>query len=413
MKRGRIDRNRDRFRKIVSTDSFTETSVVLNSTATEVKSPTTISYATFREEAVSRVEVQGATDRIPWHESWAGKFETRRSGGTVTKMPASRNQPPPSNNEAPFPNATSTWRRIVYASLIIAVVAFWHGKSVDRRYETFLPAEWHWDHNIYMPNVGGSSGTSDSGATLIAQVVPGTALSCLGDISMRPNRAYARQWGVDFVRYDSGHSSYDPRACFAKVAVLNEILDRQSNNTNDGRFSWQHDLNVGYESILLLPADAILMELDTNILGSILPPGDDKLVAIAGWNNHEGLNSNSDILLFNLKHRHTEAVARLWLDMVGSMKMTCGDNNDLGMLVTAIAMVVDGTEKLSHFIQPLEESDDGFVGDRFIKTISIEVPEPRTAFLHDSLQKSAVSLQGTADAVCFRFFPKCEVLPAS
>lgn len=125
------------------------------------------------------------------------------------------------------------------------------------------------------------------------------------------------------------------------------------------------------------------------------------------------MHSNSDIVLFNLKHRHTEAVARLWLELVAHTEITCGDNNDLGILVTAISMVVDGTEALSDLIQPLEETGDGYVGDRLIKTVSIAVPESRAAFLHDFLQQSAVSLQRTADAVCFRFFPKCEVLPAT
>ena len=267
MKRGNIDRKPDRLREIatliglpVSTDSSIETSVVSNSLATDTNSTTEASYATFGDEVVSRVEVQSSTDRIPWHGSWAGKFEMRRSGEALTKIPSFRKRPP-SKKEAPTPNRTSTWPWIVCASFVVAVVAFWHGKVVDRRYETFLPAVWHWDHNIYMPI--SSAGTRDSPATLIAQVVPGSALSRLGDISMRPNRAYARQWGVDFVRYDSGRSSYDPRACFEKVAVLNEILDRQSNDTSDGKYSWQRDSGIEYESILLLPADAILMELDT------------------------------------------------------------------------------------------------------------------------------------------------------
>jgi len=230
---------------------------------------------------------------------------------------------------------------------------------------------------------------------------------------MQPNRAYARQWGIDFVRYDSGRSSYDRRACFEKIAVLNEVLDRQNNETSDGKYPWHHDQSIQYEYILLLPADAILMELDTDILAAILPPDKDKIVAIAGWGESDGLTSNSDILLFNLKHRHTEAVARLWLEMVTSVETTCGDNNDLGMLVTAIAMVAERNEELGALIQPLQETEDGFVGDRFIKTIPIAVPESRTAYLRDFLQQSAVSLQATSDAVCFRFFPKCEVLPAT
>lgn len=286
MKRGRIDREGDRHREIPESVTFQETTDT--STATPLLSNNTSSclpnevnskvYTTFGDtKNVPNKEWNLASNRIPWHESWANKIETRRSGASFVKTPKFLTRSSSSGIDV-HPDSSSTWRMFGYASMVVVILALWNGNGGDPRYQTFMPAEWHWDHNIYAPTTGTS-------ASLIAQVVPGTALHQLGDISTRPNRAYARQWGLDFARYDSGRSSFDPRACFEKVAVLNELLDRQSNETSDGKYSWQRDSIVEYESILLLPVDAIVMELDTDIFGAILP-----LRMISWWQSLGGMS---------------------------------------------------------------------------------------------------------------------------
>ena len=324
-----------------------------------------------------------------------------------------------------------TWRAIAVLSVTFGIVAVLHTKTSNYKYNnTFMAADWYWDHNIYVPKDSSGDLTlptvshRNTPASLIAQIVPGTAFRMLEDISSRPNRAYARQWGFDFARYDSGRASNNPRACFDKVAVLNAILDKQSNTTtinSDVISFWSHYPRVQYEYILLLPPDSIVMKLDTNIMTDLLPSG--KLVAIAGWSStgshHHELNSNSDVIAFNLHHRHAEAVARLWLEMSLSSssssqsQVTCGANNDLGMLITAVATVMEESEDLDDLIAPLSESQDGFIGNRVIKSIPSTVPGPRTSLLSTSLQESATLLQQTADSVCYRFYPKCEVLPST
>lgn len=308
----------------------------------------------------------------------------------------------------------STWKLIIFVSLGISLVAYIHYKGVEQKYNNFMPAEWHWDHNVYIPreNTGDPAvNHRDAQLSVIAQVVPGNALRLLEDISSRPNRAYARQWSLDFARYDAGRSSYSPRACFEKVAVLNAILDRQGNATGDLISLWPHSQRVRYDSILLLPPDAIITELDTNIIADILPSG--KLVAIAGWSGHRKLDSNSDVIVFNLRHRHAEAAARAWLEIATPKKVTCGANNDLWMLVNAVAAVMDESEDLDDLIEPIPQTTDGFIGNRVMKSIPASVPGPRTAILFNYLQEYAALLQETADSVCYRFYPKCEVLTST
>lgn len=385
------------------------TSLLSNSTASLLSGEEITPCRTFSGE-----QEQKRPEGIRWDESWEQRVESRRSGGGNFKAPLSGgNIPIPSGKLCMTPPMLCSLRVIGCLSLVVVVLSFWHGKVNDPLYENFAPAKWHWDHNIYVPTTEIAATSSDSPHTLIAQVVTGSKLGQLADISMRPNRAYARQWSIDYVRYDSGRSAHNWRACFEKVAVLNEIFDQHGNRTSSGKYPWELDAGVQYSFVVLLPADAVVVELDTNILNSGLSPID-KLVTIAGWNERKGLNSNSDILVFNLRHRHFEAVARRWLEIVAAMDMTCGDNNDLTMLVNAIAMVADEeSEQLNHLIQPLQENVDGYVGDRIIKALPIAVPEQRASFIAESMQQSAMSVQSVVDSVCFRFFPKCEVLPAA
>lgn len=306
---------------------------------------------------------------------------------------------------------TRTWSIIIFLSLIFAMIACLYDTIRNSRHNSYMNVEWHWDHNVYVGKDNADASPGAEAVSLIAQVIPGIAMSRLGDISSRPNRAYARQWGLDFARYDTGLSSYNPRACFEKVVVLNAILDKQSNSSGDLISMWSHYPRVEYEFILLLPPDSILMELDTDVFKNMLPRR--KLAAIAGWNRHHKLVSNSDVIVFNLKHQHAKAVARLWLELVSPPQVTCGASNDLGMLVDSIAAVTDEDEHLDDLIEPLSENEAGVIGNGAIKNIPSSVPGPRMAILSNSIEESAGILQQTADSVCYRFYPKCEVVTPS
>ena len=228
---------------------------------------------------------------------------------------------------------------------------------------------------------------------------------------------------MDYTLYDSDRSLGDTKSCFDKIMVLNTILDKQDRESTDPLPLWPFPPRVKYDALVLLPPDSIVTELDINFLDRLLPQ--DKLVAIAGWSSDGNgeddfmgtrknrLNSESDIVLFNLRHKHVDAVAKLWWELALPTEVTCGAQNDLGMLVTAIAAVMDPGEDLNDLIEPITESRDGrcFVGrDHLIKCIPPSVPESRSTMLWNSLSESQVALQETADAVCYRFYPKCEVI---
>jgi len=274
--------------------------------------------------------------------------------------------------------------------VVIAILSYISMNANDK-----MRPEWSWDRNIYLPEGGEMQGTRFN---LMVQVVSSRSLKQLSDIVSIPNRAYARQWAVDYATVSSGRMAYSSHACFDKVYVLNTLLEQQQD-------VWPRRRGH-YDSVLLLPPDSIVTDLDQNIF-DMLPTN--KLVAIGGWDTSD-VDSNSDVILFNMQHKYAGKVAKLWWDLVRHPGITCGSNTDLGILISAIENVLAKGETLEDMIEPVRETADGFVGDRSIKCIPPSVPSSRTWLLMSNLQESVETLQETAESVCYRFYPKCEVL---
>ncbi|KAL7567552.1 hypothetical protein ACA910_000156 [Epithemia clementina (nom. ined.)] len=319
------------------------------------------------------------------------------------------------------------WRVIVAASACFCLSFY----QVHCRGDYSAP-EWRWDHNVYAPRQQHSSGrtpastapfastsmsadfvekSADTRNMLLAQVTGGNEiLRSLGDICSRPNRAYARQWGHDYVRYSKPAPSL-VRSCFDKVTLLSTILrlQKQTNDKSlDDNSNWVHPPGVVYDVIALFPPDAIITDLDDDLL-NLLP--EDKLLAIAGWNK-EGDSSIkesnlADVLFLNLKHKHASTVVELWQSMV-EPPVTCGAGNDLTMLLDAVESVF-GVDDLSSVVEPLTENRKGMIEGNAIKVIPVTVPGPKASMLVAGHAETKVILQTTADSVCYRYYPKCEV----
>jgi len=321
---------------------------------------------------------------------------------------------------------TVSWKLVTLLSIIVAIIAVVRVKPVYEYYEYRLP-EWKWDRNVYIsPSTGSvtpedqerNNNDSSGGAlatqriSLIAQVSEDQSMRQLSDVSSRPNRAYARQWKMDYAEYYAGRVSYSSKSCFDKVTVLQTLAEKQREEARESPPLWPHPPRVQYDSIVLLPSDAIVMNMDENIVDAMLPR--DKLVAIAGWkNSQEKMISNSGVILFNLKHKHAWAVASLWWIMSQELYLTCGAGNGVSTLIDAIGSVMDETsgETLDDLIEPIFEHPNGALGNQMIKCLPTLVPGARNEFLLSNLQQSGEAIHQTADSVCYRFYPQCEVIP--
>ena len=337
--------------------------------------------------------------------------------------PPQRNPSLGRSSEAPF---SCQWK--VFIILFIALLlAFLHSVSQNAQYLAFQHRHYaapksEWDHNIY---VNSQLSSSRSGGYLVAQLDGSpSGLGILTDISSRPNRAYCRQHKMDYVRYQRGGRYHytTQKSCFDKAILLNSIFDSKDEASFPSLFSLPP--LVEYDAVALLPPDSIIMSLDSNIF-KLLPKH--KLVAIAGWKDKYSQSfvevgdngpfvSQTSVILFNLRHKHANAVAKLWWDWVASPGVSCGQGNDLSMLVEAISAVLEDGEDLSSVIAPLKENGVGSVGlgssgqDYMIKGIPPSTPQSRATLLLNHLGENQVTLATTADSVCYRYYPQCEVL---
>jgi hypothetical protein len=319
---------------------------------------------------------------------------------------------------------TISWRIALFFSVAVFVIGTFRFKPVYENYENRTP-EWIWDRHVYMPRRRSDStsgeksendeivAVSNGRIALIAQLTEGLAMKPFSDVSARPNRAYARQWKVDYVQYFAGRVSYSPKSCFDKALVLKTLAEKQLEEDHDPPHSlWPHPLRVQYDAVLLLPSDAIVMDMDGDIMNVLLPR--DKLVAIAGWtNSHEKFASISGVVLFNLRHRHAMEVVDMWWTLSQERRKTCGADNGISTLIDAIAIVMDqwNGETLDHLIEAIPEHSNGTLGDQIIKCLPSSVPGARSEIFLNNMQQSGEIIHQTADSVCYRYYPKCEVVP--
>jgi len=319
--------------------------------------------------------------------------------------------------------------------------------------EASLPATpvWLWDHYRYNPQQNSTQKQSNQESTdksrnlLIAQVIAAphspewrTSLFQFGEISSRPNRAYARQWGRNFVRYtappedDDDFDSSNSQQCDGvdHVVVLNAILDRQQPRTREPFDT------MPYDALVLLPPDAIITDLDYDLL-SMIPK--DKLVSVVGSRKEQ--RHLGGVVFWNLRHELTHVVAEhLWKELVkpredeGDRPPPCESKQsyiDL-LLENLLPSILKDDEDAQSVVGNLDETKDGFVfvGAPSLSSSEIDatgksgdaVPSfclkcfPPTGsssktsqFLSDP-DATRVTLERTADAVCYRYYPKCEVL---
>jgi hypothetical protein len=410
--------------------------------------------------------------------------------------------------------------------------------------------EWRWDRNLYCPVPSWRNRTDTRGGEylirppherrklLVLQIDPdptgaddplrnGRGLRrLLLEISGRPNRACARQWGFDYAavvhRLDDGPSatsfpsgsgpwdrlrlrwqnagwwpkrkippqeerrqqqhqhqrqfggwwrSSSPHGgashpCPApsrphEILVLLAYLERQlelHHRKNDTQSSSipedpsqpdleQREATVLYDAVAVLPVDAIVIDMDYDLL-RILP--DDKLVAFSGGENG-GLEQG--VILFNLRHPYATAFVNEWRRLTRERKyLHCGNSPAHGMsaeesrigraqdrcggrvwdtqiLIQAIEGVKLENENVQSLVVRLTTTSHGFVGEagdnnllvikrmvmqNYASSTTLSNSTARNALPSQSSAASdmsiALALQITADSVCYRYYPKCEVL---
>ena len=322
------------------------------------------------------------------------------------------------------------------AAFVVALILVAYSLSREKRAHSLhtysIQPEWDWDHNVYVNREQqqqqqqhlNAPNRSEHRNLLIVQTASNPIQNLLTDITSRPNRAYAEQWRRDYVRYDSSSNKSNnkgDRTCLDRVIVLQTILEEQLQQQKYGPSAWQQQEQ--YDVLAFLPPTAVIKDLDFDLL-DLVP--DNKLVAVPGSLPAEddprsfSTAARIDMVLINLRHADAATLTHAWLDAVRSSSargMPCDAERDVSTLLYAIQSVLDPPKDLSSLVHSLSETEQGFVGNSDSEFVIKDVV-PSTAAdasgkavsLLANLPEIAAGLQTTADSVCYRYFPKCEVV---
>ena len=252
---------------------------------------------------------------------------------------------------------TPSWlsdKKWVLAAVLLCGTSFLWSQSTP---PTTLPDPiWNWDYYHYTPK-----GVIHNDTLLIVQWASTTDEIAL---TSRPNRAYAKQWEADYVQI------VGPILQMMSPAhiILRTIQDRRQQNNSTTSRNYQSSTTIigtTYAFLLLLPADAVLTNLDMDIR-TWITNHPNVLVAMTTTNN---------VMMWNLNHDQCSPTIQRW-----------GQWQHLNV-----------AEDLVH---PLPVSDTGFIEPKLMKLQQV-TNQPQDV-IH-------IRLQTTADAVCYRYYPKCEV----
>ena len=177
------------------------------------------------------------------------------------------------------------------------------GKVIRDDSEKELTNRWEWDHNHHdtaRPLNAFSTGDSSyftSRRLLIVQDSPPGPEEEILEATSRVNRAYAKRWGFDYLKFTGVAIGTSPwQSTFNKPFILSSLVK----SSIEGIQVVKNEGIPVYDAVMFLDSSAVIVELDFNVLHLI---GKKKLIA-SGWigpvKNKEGMYS--DVMIWNLDH---------------------------------------------------------------------------------------------------------------
>lgn len=269
------------------------------------------------------------------------------------------------------------------------------GQKGPLDYNVFLQQQSgeEWDHNHYW----NSEETEEEDSTdesvrqrsrrtgrnlLVVQLCNSPATHAWARIASKPNRAYARHWGYDYLF--TCHDRDDDKNHCAAAQLIWDLRQQQEQQQSQPASSAFY-----YDAVVMLAPNTIITNMDHDLL-SLLP--EDKLVAVTTTSNKNNNEDEEALRMINLRHHGFPALANAWIGIVSSN--SCGDVHS-----SLKNMAMRSSPKDA--IRVLIPSDGGFIEPRLIKIVD-----------DDPKHKSNVLtiLQTTTDSVCYRYYPRCDVL---
>jgi len=304
------------------------------------------------------------------------------------------------------------WYRVaLLAFMVIFMSLYWAYITVSTNGSLGAPSR-TWYHYYYVPK---SKSVADANRNLVivqtGLVVP---FASIVDITSRPNRAYAKHWGLDYLKYTADHHS-TVSLCYDRALLLHEFVRQHERQQEEQRLQTQSKAQRVYDMILFLPGDSIITDCEFD-LTTLLP--EDKLVGIAtraSDDNHlkDERQSDSRIFMWNLNHKDSRVALNFLLDLINDDSVSCQDENDLVSLLAVIKTQFRGSNPgdISPHVEYLQETSKGFVAPRLINFDSSMWPSSKSVKSgNDLVFQVEASRETVADSVCYRYYPRCEVI---
>ena len=304
----------------------------------------------------------------------------------------------PRINDAKYPHRFFTKRTILMGSAILAaasvvVMMTWSllSQALDNWYWNGAEPQWIWDHNIYDPPDNAPGNTTPVRKLLILQRATSPKASKILDATYRLNRAYAKHIQADYVRIDG-------------MLALSDIVFDAINVKVAPEEGW-----VQYDCIIVLDPDAVFVEFGIHMLDMF---GPNHLVGIAG-NMTDADRYGSGMLLWNTRHRESNAALSLWVDGSFSFHHRDLPKDDITILFDVLRNTYNPPELFTMFQELQPPQVDYFSGTavRFFRKPSGYERMSRLQWLEADWEDVAIVLEQLVDAICFKSHPKCDLTP--
>mmetsp|Transcript_13614 Transcript_13614/g.19838 ORF Transcript_13614/g.19838 Transcript_13614/m.19838 type:complete len:386 (+) Transcript_13614:119-1276(+) len=262
-----------------------------------------------------------------------------------------------------------------------------------------LPTQWKWyEYSLLFGNERNNrcdecKQSNDARKLLIGHYSGvGDKYEMMLDIASTTSKAYGRRWGVDVLKMKGVALGPAPEFAGAnKIEIIQTAMDASAQ----------------YDTLFLLDADAIIIDLDLDFLSLI----QDKMLAAHRVNQSHAIHTwdvNNGVTLWNLKHPKTKQIVDEWKDRWLQRVDTHHDKwiSDQDPMQELLKEKSD--EERSHMIHSMA-SPDGSLG-RDADHIAVKHFKRSAMFDWaggENIERS-LKLRTAKNEVCKRFHPFCE-----
>ena len=271
---------------------------------------------------------------------------------------------------------------------------FFLGLFLFSRSERGTPPEtWIWDRNR---SEGNDTVLKKKSLLILQEASPGPIADIL-EVTSKVNRAYAKAWRYDYAKY-TGIMKGDEalHATFNKAYLLETLLKTKGNFPNKRKNPRVPAFPL-FDAVLMLGADAVIVDFHYDVLNVV--PGNEMIGV-----NADTEKLNEEVIFLNLKHPHVLELSEKWVELSQEGMKHIGADGDI--IFTKLLRAAD--ESVVYRIK--SQLVDSFSGEviKYFRAPKRGMIKRDWLGKHSGLVTNA--LEQTVNAICYQFFPKCEVL---